>query len=89
MERRDGGRRRRRVVGTTRAPTPRSPPVENRERNNSDDEYDSSFVYDCQVIYIRMYALTASKIKLTRNVYNVYTKCFTANIVLMDLPMIL
>ena len=49
VERRDGGRRRRRVAGPSRTTTPRSPPVENRERCNSDDEYDAAFVYDCQV----------------------------------------
>lgn len=47
VERRDNGRRRRRVVGTTRTTTPRSPVVDTRERNNSDDEYDVSSVYDC------------------------------------------
>ena len=57
VERRDGGRRRRRVAGPSR-PVPRVPaqrvvgpiPVENRERHNSDDEYDCHGVYDCQVM---------------------------------------
>lgn len=59
VERRDGGRRRRRVVGPPRPtparPTPTRPtprvaqvPVENRERNNSDDEYNAGDAYDLQ-----------------------------------------
>jgi len=55
VEWRDGGRRRRRVVGPSRPtpirPTPRTAaqaPVENRERHNSDDEYNAGDAYDWQ-----------------------------------------
>eukprot|EP00116_Pleurobrachia_bachei_P017453 sb/3477715/ len=47
VERRDGGRRRRRVQVARAAP--RSPVDNNRERKNSDDEYDAASAYDYHV----------------------------------------